>query len=120
MPPETAQHTIVLEYNNVEQLEAAFAAMGGELACVIVEPIAGNMNFVRASLPFMRRLRQLCSQHGALLIFDEVMTGFSRRPHQRPGPLRPPAARLRARPLGVRQGDRRRHAAGGLWRASAR
>ncbi len=76
VPPETAQHTIVLEYNNVEQLEAAFADMGGELACVIVEPIAGNMNFVRASLPFMRRLRQLCSQHGALLIFDEVMTGF--------------------------------------------
>jgi glutamate-1-semialdehyde 2,1-aminomutase len=76
VPPETAQHTLVLEYNNVEQLEACFAAQGPELACVIVEPIAGNMNFVRASLPFMRRLRELCSQHGALLIFDEVMTGF--------------------------------------------
>ena len=76
VPPEVVQHTLVLEYNNVEQLEAAFAALGPELACVMIEPIAGNMNFVRASLPFMKRLRELCSQHGALLVFDEVMTGF--------------------------------------------
>jgi glutamate-1-semialdehyde 2,1-aminomutase len=76
VPAETAQHTVVLEYNNIEQLEAAFAEVGDELACVIVEPIAGNMNFVRASTAFMRRLRELCTQHGALLIFDEVMTGF--------------------------------------------
>jgi len=76
VPPEVVRHTLVLEYNNVEQLEAAFAAQGPELACVMIEPIAGNMNFVRASLPFMKRLRELCTQHGALLVFDEVMTGF--------------------------------------------
>ncbi|QPF72631.1 glutamate-1-semialdehyde 2,1-aminomutase [Roseateles sp. DAIF2] len=74
--PGAAQDTVVLEYNNVAQLEEAFAQHGPELACVIVEPIAGNMNFVRASLPFMTALRELCTKHGALLIFDEVMTGF--------------------------------------------
>ena len=76
VPAEVAQHTLVLEYNNVAQLEEAFAQYGKELACVIIEPIAGNMNFVRASLPFMRRLRELCTAHGALLLLDEVMTGF--------------------------------------------
>ena len=76
VPPEVVQHTIVLEYNNVEQLEAAFTEHGADLACLIIEPIAGNMNFVRASLPFMKRCRELCTQHGALLAFDEVMTGF--------------------------------------------
>lgn len=76
VPPEVVQHTQVLEYNNVAQLEEAFATYGSELACVIIEPIAGNMNFVRASVPFMRRCRELCTQHGALLVFDEVMTGF--------------------------------------------
>jgi glutamate-1-semialdehyde 2,1-aminomutase len=76
VPPEVVQHTLVLEYNNLEQLEDAFALHGKELACIIIEPIAGNMNFVRASVPFMRRCRELCTQHGALLVFDEVMTGF--------------------------------------------
>jgi glutamate-1-semialdehyde 2,1-aminomutase len=76
VPPEVVQHTLVLEYNNVAQLEEAFAIQGAEIACVMIEPIAGNMNFVRASVPFMKRLRELCSQHGALLVFDEVMTGF--------------------------------------------
>jgi glutamate-1-semialdehyde 2,1-aminomutase len=76
VPPEVAQHTLVLEYNNVEQLEQAFAAQGPEIACAMIEPIAGNMNFVRASVPFMKRLRELCTQHGALLVFDEVMVGF--------------------------------------------
>jgi len=76
VPPEVVQHTMVLEYNNVEQIEAAFAAHGDQIACVMIEPIAGNMNFVRASVPFMTRLRELCTQHGALLVFDEVMTGF--------------------------------------------
>jgi glutamate-1-semialdehyde 2,1-aminomutase len=76
VPPEVVQHTLVLEYNNVAQIEQAFAEHGAEIAGVIVEPIAGNMNFVRASVPFMRRLRELCSEHGALLILDEVMTGF--------------------------------------------
>jgi glutamate-1-semialdehyde 2,1-aminomutase len=76
VPPEVVQHTIVLPYNDVASLEAAFDAHGKELACVMIEPIAGNMNFVRASVPFMTRLRALCTQYGALLVFDEVMTGF--------------------------------------------
>ena len=76
VPPEVVQHTLVLEYNNVEQLEAAFAEHGPEVACLMIEPIAGNMNFVRASVPFMKRCRELCTQHGALLALDEVMTGF--------------------------------------------
>ncbi|MFO1263432.1 MAG: glutamate-1-semialdehyde 2,1-aminomutase [Rhodoferax sp.] len=76
VPAEVVQHTLVLEYNNVAQLEEAFALHGKDLACLIIEPIAGNMNFVRASVPFMKRCRELCTQHGALLIMDEVMTGF--------------------------------------------
>ena len=75
VPPEVVQHTLVLEYNHIEQLEEAFRLHGPELACLMIEPIAGNMNFVRASAPFMKRCRELCSQHGALLVFDEVMTG---------------------------------------------
>ncbi len=76
VPAEVVQHTLVLEYNNVQQLEEAFALHGKELACLMIEPIAGNMNFVRASVPFMRRCRELCTQYGALLVFDEVMSGF--------------------------------------------
>ena len=76
VPPEVVQHTLVLDYNNLTQLEEAFALHGRELACLIIEPIAGNMNFVRASLDFVRRCRELCTQYGALLIYDEVMTGF--------------------------------------------
>jgi glutamate-1-semialdehyde 2,1-aminomutase len=76
VPPEVVQHTLVLEYNNVAQLEEAFAMHGSDIACLMIEPIAGNMNFVRASLPFMKKCRELCSNQGALLVFDEVMTGF--------------------------------------------
>ena len=76
VPPEVVQHTLVLEYNNVEQIEEAFKLHGPEIACVMIEPIAGNMNFVRASVPFMKRIRELCTQHGTLFVFDEVMTGF--------------------------------------------
>ncbi|MCA3252772.1 MAG: glutamate-1-semialdehyde 2,1-aminomutase [Rubrivivax sp.] len=76
VPAEVVQHTLVLEYNNLAQLDAAFDVHGREIACVMIEPIAGNMNFVRASVPFMSRLRELCTKHGALLVFDEVMTGF--------------------------------------------
>jgi glutamate-1-semialdehyde 2,1-aminomutase len=76
VPAEVVQHTLVLEYNNVQQLEEAFALHGKELACLMIEPIAGNMNFVRASAPFMQRCRELCTEYGALLVFDEVMTGF--------------------------------------------
>jgi glutamate-1-semialdehyde 2,1-aminomutase len=76
VPPEVVQHTLVLEYNNLAQLDEAFTTHGHDIACVVIEPIAGNMNFVRPSLPFVARLRELCTRHGALLVFDEVMTGF--------------------------------------------
>ena len=76
VPPEVVQHTVVLEYNHIEQLEQAFALQGREIACLMMEPICGNMNFVRASVPFVKRCRELCTQYGALLVFDEVMTGF--------------------------------------------
>lgn len=76
VPAEVVQHTLVLEYNNIAQLEEAFALHGHDIACVMIEAIAGNMNFVRATPEFARRCRELCTQHGALLVFDEVMTGF--------------------------------------------
>lgn len=76
VPPEVVQHTLVLEYNNLQQLEEAFALHGHDIACLMIEAIAGNMNFVRATPEFARRCRELCTQHGALLVFDEVMTGF--------------------------------------------
>lgn len=76
VPPEVVQHTLVLEYNNIAQLEAAFDEHGPSIACLMIEAIAGNMNFVRATPAFAKRCRQLCTQHGALLAFDEVMTGF--------------------------------------------
>jgi glutamate-1-semialdehyde 2,1-aminomutase len=76
VPADVVKHTLVLEYNNVAQLDEAFDRQGDEIACVMIEPIAGNMNFVRASVPFMTRLRELCTKHGTLLVFDEVMTGF--------------------------------------------
>ena len=76
VPEAVVRDTVVLEYNNVAQLDEAFALHGTKIACVMIEPIAGNMNFVRAAVPFMRRLRELCSKHDALLVFDEVMTGF--------------------------------------------
>ncbi len=76
VPPEAVQHTLVLEYNNIAQLEECFALHGKDLACLMMEPICGNMNFVRSTVPFMTRCRELCTQYGALLIFDEVMTGF--------------------------------------------
>ncbi|MBF6630886.1 MAG: glutamate-1-semialdehyde 2,1-aminomutase [Comamonas sp.] len=76
VPADVVKDTIVLEYNDVAQLEEAFSKMGNEVACVILEPIAGNMNFVRASVEFTRRIRELTQEHGALMIYDEVMTGF--------------------------------------------
>lgn len=76
VPPEVAADTVVIAYHDLAALEATFTAIGKELACVIIEPIAGNMNFVKPSHAYMHRLRELCTTHGALLIFDEVMTGF--------------------------------------------
>jgi glutamate-1-semialdehyde 2,1-aminomutase len=76
VPPETAAHTLVLEYNNAADAEAAFKAAGHDIAAVIVEPVAGNMNLVAPKDGFLKTLRALCTRHGALLVFDEVMTGF--------------------------------------------
>jgi len=76
VPADLAAHTLVLEYNQLDTLEALFARVGHEIAAVIVEPVAGNMNMVLPNPEFLRRLRELTTQHGALLIFDEVMTGF--------------------------------------------
>ncbi len=76
VPEAVVQDTIVLEYNNPAQLQEAFALHGKDIACVIMEPIAGNMNFVRPTPEFVQAARALCTQHGALLIIDEVMTGF--------------------------------------------
>jgi glutamate-1-semialdehyde 2,1-aminomutase len=76
VPADFAKHTVVLDYNNLAQLEEVFAARGNEIAAVIIEPVAGNMNLVRPSQAYMDGLRALCTKHGAVLIFDEVMTGF--------------------------------------------
>lgn len=76
VPAGLAEHTITLEFNDVDGLKAAFAELGDQLACVIVEPIAGNMNFVPPADGFLETLREECSKSGTLLIFDEVMTGF--------------------------------------------
>jgi glutamate-1-semialdehyde 2,1-aminomutase len=76
VPPEITQHTIVLDYNDVGQLDEAFRQHGDQIACVMVEPVAGNMNLVRATAEFLAAMQSLCQKHGALLIFDEVMSGF--------------------------------------------
>ena len=76
VPAAIANETIVLPYNDLAALDAGFAKEGGEIAGVIVEPVAGNMNLVMPARGFLERLRALCDRHGAVLIFDEVMTGF--------------------------------------------
>jgi glutamate-1-semialdehyde 2,1-aminomutase len=76
VPADVIRHTMVLDYNDCQQLEDAFGRHGSQIAGVIVEPVAGNMNLVRGSAEFLRTLRELCTRHGALLMFDEVMSGF--------------------------------------------
>lgn len=76
VPPELAAHTLTLPYNDVAALEQLFSELGEQIACVILEPVAGNMNLVNPSPAFLNALRTLCTQSGTLLIFDEVMTGF--------------------------------------------
>ena len=76
VPEETAAHTVVLDYNNIEALRALFAKQGAQIAGVIVEPVAGNMNLVLPADGFLDALRDECTKHGAVLILDEVMTGF--------------------------------------------
>jgi glutamate-1-semialdehyde 2,1-aminomutase len=76
VPPELAGLTLVLDYNDADQVRDSFRKAGDEIAAVIVEPVAGNMNLVRPASGFLETLREMCTQHGAVLIFDEVMTGF--------------------------------------------
>lgn len=76
VPAALADHTVTLTYNDIAGVEAAFAEIGSEVACVIVEPVAGNMNCVPPIAGFLEALRTQCDQSGALLIIDEVMTGF--------------------------------------------
>ena len=76
VPADLAQHTLVLAYNDVAQLEAAFAEHGARIAAVIVEPVVGNMNLVAPTAEFLKAMRDLCTRNGSVLIFDEVMTGF--------------------------------------------
>ncbi|QII86962.1 glutamate-1-semialdehyde 2,1-aminomutase [Bordetella hinzii] len=76
VPPEFVSHTITLDYNNLPAVQTAFAEHGADIACVIVEPVAGNMNLIKPAAGFLEGLRELCTRHGSVLIFDEVMTGF--------------------------------------------
>jgi glutamate-1-semialdehyde 2,1-aminomutase len=76
VPQDVAKHTITLPYNSTEALEKCFKEIGDDLACVIIEPVVGNMNLIVPDLVFLKTLRALCTQYGVVLIFDEVMTGF--------------------------------------------
>lgn len=76
VPASLAEHTITLDYNNIQQVRETFAEIGKEIACIIVEPVAGNMNCIPPVAGFLEGLREVCDQYGTVLIFDEVMTGF--------------------------------------------
>ena len=76
VPEDVAKHTLTLPYNHTQALEDLFASSGDEIACVIIEPVVGNMNLIIPHQEFLQSLRTLCTKHGAVLIFDEVMTGF--------------------------------------------
>jgi glutamate-1-semialdehyde 2,1-aminomutase len=76
VPASLAEHTLTLDYNDPESVKRTFATMGKEIACIIVEPVAGNMNCIPPADGFLESLREACDESGAVLIFDEVMTGF--------------------------------------------
>jgi len=76
VPEDFAKHTLVLDYNDPQQLENVFKEMGDSIACVIVEPVAGNMNLLPATPEFLHTMRRVCTQYGAVMILDEVMSGF--------------------------------------------
>ena len=76
VPAALAEQTLTLQFNNLQQVETLFAQLGEEIAAIIVEPIAGNMNFIAPKEGFLEGLRSVCDQYGSVLIFDEVMTGF--------------------------------------------
>ena len=76
VPADLAQHTVTLQYNDIEGVKQCFADIGDQIACIIVEPVAGNMNCILPEAGFLETLREACDESGAVLIFDEVMTGF--------------------------------------------
>jgi len=76
VPDDVAKHTLTLPFNDSDALESFFKKMGNEIACVIIEPVVGNMNLIVPQENYLKLLRRLCSESGAILIFDEVMTGF--------------------------------------------
>ncbi len=76
VPAALAQHTLTLDYNDIDQVRVAFKQHGKDIACIIVEPVAGNMNCVPPAPGFLQGLREVCDEYGSVLIFDEVMTGF--------------------------------------------
>jgi glutamate-1-semialdehyde 2,1-aminomutase len=76
VPHDLVKHTLVLPYNDVTAIEEVFAKQGNQIAAVILEPIAGNMNLIKPSKAFLKAMRELTSQYGSILIYDEVMTGF--------------------------------------------
>ncbi|MAQ02068.1 MAG: glutamate-1-semialdehyde-2,1-aminomutase [Alteromonadaceae bacterium] len=76
VPADVAQHTLTVEYNNLDSVKQVFTEVGDDIACIIVEPVAGNMNCIPPVDGFLQGLRDICDEHGAVLIFDEVMTGF--------------------------------------------
>ncbi len=76
VPESLAKHTLTLDYNDSAQVRSVFAEQGGEIACIIVEPVAGNMNCIPPVEGFLETLREVCTEYGTVLIFDEVMTGF--------------------------------------------
>ena len=76
VPASFAEHTITLDFNNIEQVKQTFAELGEQIACIIVEPVAGNMNCIPPAAGFLEGLRAVCDEYGSVLIFDEVMTGF--------------------------------------------
>ncbi|MCU7906594.1 MAG: glutamate-1-semialdehyde 2,1-aminomutase, partial [Candidatus Thiodiazotropha sp. (ex Epidulcina cf. delphinae)] len=76
VPASLVEHTLTLSYNDSQQVRDAFARIGDQTACIIVEPVAGNMNCIPPQPGFLETLREVCDHHGTVLIFDEVMTGF--------------------------------------------
>ena len=76
VPASLAEHTLTLQYNDAQQVRDTFAELGDRIACIIVEPVAGNMNCIPPVEGFLETLREVCDKHGSVLIFDEVMTGF--------------------------------------------
>ncbi|WP_404400259.1 glutamate-1-semialdehyde 2,1-aminomutase [Idiomarina seosinensis] len=80
IPEDFAKHTLTVDYNDIDSVKQAFNELGDQIACIIVEPVAGNMNCIPPVPGFLEGLRDICDEHGALLIFDEVMSGFRAAP----------------------------------------